>query len=190
MKPFEEKDRYEYPLNADSVALDCGGYEGKWAAGIYEKYGCTIHVLEPVKQFFEQIVRRFAGVPRIKLYNWGIGEISGYSSFGIRADSTGAWADAPEPEVVHIKSVEEVFDYLKLDRVDVMKVNIEGGEWEVVPALISSGLILRVANLQVQWHPVGKGSEEKFAALQQRLAMTHSLTFDAGWVWQNWRRCE
>jgi hypothetical protein len=38
----------EYDLNADSVCIDIGGYEGQWASDIFGRYGCTIHVFEPV----------------------------------------------------------------------------------------------------------------------------------------------
>jgi FkbM family methyltransferase len=186
---FREEIRFDYPvtvLSPDAVVLDCGGYKGDFAHQIHSKYGCVVHVLEPVQQFFEQIARRFDGSARVHVYNWGIGAESGPAEFSIKGDMTGKYADNPETETVHIKGVQEVFDRLKLGEVGLMKLNVEGGEWEVIPALISSGLIKRIQNLQVQWHQVGGGSQERFDALQHALSETHSLSFDHGWVWQNW----
>lgn len=186
MTLFTEDLRYQYDLAPDSVVLDCGGFKGDFAAGIHERYGCTVHVLEPIQQFFEQIARRFDGSARVHVYNWGIGVESGLATFSIKGDMTGRYADNPEMEAVHIKGVQEVFDRLKLDRVGLMKLNVEGGEWEVIPALISSGLINRVTNLQCQFHDVVPNSSALYSDIQHRLALTHALTFDHGWVWQNW----
>lgn len=188
MKPFTEEARYEYDLTPDSVVLDCGGYEGRWAAGIHERYGCTVHVLEPVKRFYQHIVQRFAGNDKIHVYNLGIGGESGDVPFSIKGDMTGAFADNPETEIVHLESADSLFRMLDIIELGVLKLNIEGGEWGVVPRLIKSGEIKRVKNLQVQWHGVGRGDEPMFDALQNSLAFTHHLTFDAGWTWQNWER--
>lgn len=188
MENFTEDLRYQYDLTPESVVLDCGGFKGDFAAGIHERYGCTVHVLEPIKEFFERTARRFDDNPRVKVYNWGIGAESGSADFSIKGDMTGQYADNPTTETVHIKGVQEVFDYLKIDTASLLKLNIEGGEWSVIPALISTGLINRVTNLQTQWHAVIPGAQMFYDSLQERLARTHHLTFDHGWVWQNWRK--
>lgn len=191
MENFTEELRYAYDdLTKDSVVIDCGGFKGDFAAGIFERYGCTVHVLEPVNAFFERTARRFDSNPRVHVYNWGIGAESGFTEFSIKGDMTGSHADNPEKEFVHIKGVQEVFDRLKINDVDLMKLNVEGAEWEIIPELISTGLIARIYNIQVQFHQVGEGTQELFDALQLALARTHKLTFDHGWVWQNWERVE
>lgn len=187
MKPFEETDRYDYPITPDSVVLDCGGYEGRWAKGIHEKYGCRIHVLEPIQEFFERTARNLSGLPGVEVYQFGIDSENRMAEFTIKGDMTGLWADGTKVEGVMLFAVESVFDNLGLDRLAVMKLNIEGSEFRVVESLITSGLINRVDNLQVQWHPVAPEVVEKFDELQKRLSETHELTFDAQWIWQNWR---
>ena len=47
--------RLNYELNEKSVVIDLGGYEGQWAADIFCKYVCSIHVFEPVKKFADNI---------------------------------------------------------------------------------------------------------------------------------------
>lgn len=185
---FREEMRYEYPLAPDSVVLDCGGYEGRWAAGIHERYGCTVHVLEPVKRFYQQIVQRFAGNDKIHVYNLGIGGRSETVLFFIKGDMTGAYAENPDADLVHLEAADSLLRMLDIVELDVLKLNIEGGEWEVIPRLIETGEIKRVKNLQVQWHNVGLGNRTMFDELQVELTLTHHLTFDAGWVWQNWER--
>lgn len=190
MKPFEESDRYNYRLLSTDVVLDCGGYEGNWAAGIFEKYHCTVHVLEPVKRFYDQIARRFADTAKVYVHNVGIGAETRMAKFSIKGDMTGEFADNPETEEVQLKSVEDVFEELALKEVACMKLNLEGGEFAVVERLLDTGLINNVAALQVQWHDVAPNAAERYEALQRRLARTRRLTFDHGWIWQSWQRMD
>lgn len=185
MPGYNEDLRFEYDLTPDSVVLDVGGYLGDWADKISRKYGCMVHVLEPVSEFYRGLVNRFAGNPLIKVYNFGLGADNGTADFGIQHDSTGEFAGSPKRETVQIRGIEGVMREIGGD-LALLKLNAEGAEWRIVPALISSGLISRVSNLQLQWHPVGNGTQELFDVLQRSLSLTHRLTFDNDWVWQNW----
>lgn len=189
-KPFEESDRYLYPLCPDSVVLDFGGYEGTFAAGIFQRYGCMVHLFEPVTKFYCDLARRFATNPRVALHKCGIGARSCVARFSIKGDMTGQWADNPESEEVSLLSPEEIFTMLGLKRVDLMKLNIEGSEFDVLDRLIETGLVSRMEHIQVQWHSVIQNAQERFDALQASLKNTHSLEWDHGWVWQSWRKNE
>lgn len=188
MKPFHESDRYNYPLTPDSVVLDCGGYEGTFADHISARYHCTVHVLEPVRRFFDKVVTRVGWRERVFVHPWGIGERCCEAKFSIKGDMTGEYADNPETETVILKDVPAIFEALGLDRVQLLKLNIEGGEFTAVEQLLATGLLDRIDNLQVQWHPVVNNYQARYDALQAALAKTHHLTFDAQWIWQNWKR--
>lgn len=185
MKPFEENDRYVYNLPPDSVVLDCGGYNGDFAAGIYERYGCTIHVLEPVGEFFARIHKRFSDNPKIHVHHFGIGYRTDTAIFKIKGDMTGEFADNPKQEVVDLKSVHAIFN--DIGSVSLLKLNIEGSEFCVLEEMVSTGITRKAQNIQCQWHDVVPNAQSRYDALQKKLAETHFLTFDHGWVWQNWR---
>ena len=189
MKPFEENDRYVYDLTPDSVVLDCGGYEGRWTAGIFEKYGCHVYVLEPITQFFDNIAKRFSGNPKIHLWNYGISMEGQPEKFSIKGDMTGRYADNPEMQDVLTFSPQQIFGIINKN-IDLMKLNVEGAEFGVIEmmTIYSPELIKRVRNLQVQWHSVVPDAQSRYDALQKKLAETHHLTFDHGWVLQNWER--
>ena len=70
----------------------------------------------------------------------------------------------------------------------LLKMNIEGGEYEVLPRLIETGLILAVDNLQIQFHPIDSQSPGRMKAIQLALEKTHELTWRYQWVWENWKR--
>lgn len=188
MKPFHESDRYDYALTTDDIVLDCGGYEGKFAEEINRRYGCTVHVLEPIVHFYQRTVERLKDRHNVHVHNCGIGGESGPALFKIKGDMTGAWVGEGTEEWVNIRAVDELWKLLSLDEVGLVKLNIEGSEFPVVERMIETGLINKVRNLQVQFHAVVPDAEARFRALQDKLAQTHGLTFDAQWIWQNWKR--
>jgi hypothetical protein len=71
--------------------------------------------------------------------------------------------------------------------VDLMKINIEGGEYELLEHLIARGLTKRIRNIQVQFHEdVMAGAAGRMERIQSRLAETHHLTYQERFVWENW----
>jgi hypothetical protein len=72
--------------------------------------------------------------------------------------------------------------------VRLMKVNIEGGEYELLERMLECGLTTRVADLQIQFHNFSPDAAERMAAIQRGLAATHRPTYQYRFVWENWRR--
>jgi len=182
--------RLQYDLTAESWVLDLGGYQGQWASDIFAVSGCRVDVFEPVKSFAEQMKNRFAKNPRIRVFGFGLGAsdrketitINGAASSCVRSGS------GAKSEEIEIKSI---LSFLKKEgsrEVALMKVNIEGGEYELLEALLNDGAISRVRDLQVQFHDFVSGAEERRAALHIRLQATHRLTYEFPFIWENWRR--
>jgi hypothetical protein len=71
----------------------------------------------------------------------------------------------------------------------MMKVNIEGGEYELLDHLIDTGLICRVRDVQVQFHDdVLPDADRRMRAIQAGLSKTHTLLWQHEWIWECWRR--
>ena len=64
--------RINYDLNKDAVVIDLGGYEGHWAADIFCKYDCYIHIFEPVQEFAQNIKERFEKNKKVRVYTYGL----------------------------------------------------------------------------------------------------------------------
>lgn len=189
MKPFHEDDRYDYPLTPDSVVIDLGCYEGTFAAKIHEKYGAKVFAFEPVPQFFERCFNRFQGKDaKIIVFNFAVGGEAGVVDGKVKGDMSGQFADQGEPWSAKMVTMKHALEMIGASKVDLLKINIEGGEFSLLEDMLLTGLLPSFDNIQVQWHSVVPNYQERFDALQGELAKTHFLTFNAGWVWQNWRR--
>ncbi|MEO0529165.1 MAG: FkbM family methyltransferase [Planctomycetota bacterium] len=180
--------RFDYPLDANDVVLDLGGYEGEWAAAIHEEYGSTVHVFEPVPSFCSAITERFATNDKVHAHECGLAGTADTISIALSADGSSAWADKSDAVEARLESAATFLEANGIDEVALCKINIEGGEYELLEALLDQGLIGRFRNLQVQFHTFVPDAERRMRAIQDRLALTHALTYSFPFVWENWRR--
>ena len=54
--------------------------------------------------------------------------------------------------------------------------------------LIESGWILKIRDLQVQFHDFVPDAEKRMTAIQDQMRKTHELTYQFPFIWENWRR--
>jgi len=72
--------------------------------------------------------------------------------------------------------------------VDLLKMNIEGGEYELLEFLLDKNEQGRFANIQIQFHDLFPGAKDRMTAIQKRLGKTHTLTFHYEFMMENWQR--
>lgn len=191
MKKFQESDRYIYPFTEKSVVIDCGGHKGDFTAGMYDRYGCTIYVLEPVFEFRKIISERFKDhtkYPRIVVLETGIAGSTRPAKILLQDNASGEFAQGPSFETVQLTGVGEFLAQWGLGQVSLLKLNVEGTEYEVLEAILDKGLVERFDNLQVQPHWNAPYSVSRWHGIAARLGETHEITFCETGVWYNWRK--
>lgn len=180
--------RYNYDtLNASSNVIDVGGFEGQWTSNIFSKYLCNIFVFEPVPVYAVQIEKRFKYNESIKVFNKALGDTSKVARISFAGSGSSFFKGISNTEV-NVEDAANLFDISGIDHCDLIKINIEGSEYEVIPRLIDSGLIHNCDNLQIQFHRLGRDSLTQMESIQTRLSETHELTWQYIWVWENWKR--
>lgn len=181
--------RLDYPLNKDSVVFDLGGYEGQWAADIHCKYGCYVHVFEPSKIFFEGIRQRFSHNERIKVYPFGLASANSRQKLFLDENASSTYSNNTSSrfELIELRQANLFFSDHSIEGIDLLKINIEGGEYDLLEYLISTGDINRIKNIQVQFHSFVPNALERMTAIQERLKATHELTYQYFFVWENWK---
>lgn len=171
----DETLRLEYELDSSSIVFDVGGYIGDYAEDVYKKFGCQIFVFEPVPSFCDQCIERFKGNQSIKCMNYGLSSKSGWfeiilnnnQSIFNKADHSGIKQKA------EVRSITEVVSEWGIEKIDLIKINIEGGEFDLLPAIIDSGLIERIKYLQVQFHNFDPNAAEARSKIRKALENTH-----------------
>jgi len=179
--------RLDYDLSERSMVFDLGGYQGQWASDIHAMYGCQVYVFEPVPAFAERIARRFRRNPRIRVFDFGLSSRSETVRLGLAQDATSTFKPGAESVEVRLVGISEFLRSEGVATIDLMKINIEGGEYDLLECMLDEGLIARIGNLQVQFHDFVPEAEGRMAAIQRRLARTHVPTYQFPFVWENWR---
>jgi FkbM family methyltransferase len=183
--------RLQYDLDSSSMVFDVGGYEGDWASEIAGRYGCTIHIFEPVPEFATKIQERLGKNAKIHVHAFGLAASGRTEPMRVNADSSSifrAFTGQEANQVVRLLDITEFFERHQIRSVDLLKINIEGGEYELLERLVQTGEIMNIRNVQVQFHDFVENAEQRMRALHDELERTHYLTYQFPFVWENWRR--
>lgn len=179
--------RLNYDLNENSLVLDLGGYEGQWASDIFGMYRCEIHIFEPVPQFAQCIRQRFARNPRIHVHEFGIADKDAVVTMQLAADGSSVFRSGGETISARLVDAVEFLDCAGINRIDLMKINIEGGEYSLLERLIAAEFVSRIRNIQVQFHDCIPDAVKRMKRIQEALGHSHRLTYQYEFVWENWQ---
>jgi FkbM family methyltransferase len=183
--------RLDYDLTPSSIVFDLGGYKGDWAEAIYKRYGSRVLVFEPVERFAKGIRDRFPSNRAIEVFTFGLGAAPLQTVIHMEADASSQFArGASQTEPIEIREFAAFVRENGIETIDLLKINIEGAEYEVLEHLLDHGLMSRIRDIQVQFHDFVPGAKTKRDSLRQRLQATHKTTYDYPFVWENWRRIE
>jgi FkbM family methyltransferase len=175
-------------LTEDSIVFDVGGYSGEWAEQIYNKYNCTIYVFEPVKEFYDNIVKRFKGNDKVKVFHIGLGNNTYTTDIKITSDLVGSsiHRETGTIEFVDIVDIIEFMKEHKLESVDLLKLNIEGEEFPLLEYLIENNKLNLFNNLKIQFHNFMEFAEERKNNIRTHLQKEFNLVYDFFFVWEGW----
>ena len=180
--------RYNYPLNDMAVIFDVGGYEGEFADRLYTNHQCTIHVFEPVVAYASVIRDRFRDNPKVRVHNFGLAGRTRYEDMSVEGVTSSTFRTGLRTQVARLVDIKEFCHENDIDRIDLIKINIEGGEYELLERILDTRLIDRIHRIQVQFHNVSPTAEARMGKIQRRLSKTHRLSYQFLFVWENWVR--
>lgn len=175
-------------LDESSIVFELGGYKGDWINDMYEKYHCNCYAFEPVKEFCDIIAERLSDKLKVHIYNIGLGVSTNKATISISEDASSLYGRGTVGEKIEIKSFEEFIIENKIEKIDLMQINIEGGEYDLLEWMISSGYIRKIGNLQIQFHENKNiDTKNRMMNIQSHLEKTHQLVWDyRPYVWERW----
>jgi len=181
------------PVDPASVVI-FGGYLGETtAAWLARLPGAKIEVFEPVQTYASSIESRFTG-EKVQVHPYGVAERREARNFYALGDATyaeglprnGLRVRAESSVSVNFISISELVDLLPRN-IDVLEVNIEGGEYELLKLLSNAGILGGTINMFIQFHAVGIDTADRIAIVRDELTKTHELVWKYELVWEFWR---
>lgn len=179
--------RLDYDLNESSIVFDLGGYEGQWASDIFSMYCCFIHVFEPIQDFVARIDQRFSRNTKIITHRFGLSGETRDVRIGLGRDGSSTFKNGTDTREITLIKATDFMRENSISDIDLMKINIEGGEYELLEHLIETEYVAKIKNLQVQFHDFVPDAEQRMARIRADLERTHFLTYEYRFVWENWR---
>ncbi len=182
----ENKYRLNYPLNKESLVWDIGGYNGDFAAAIYCKYSCNIRIYEPITDYSNVCKGKFLFNDKVTVFNYGLSSSDSEVKFSVAEESSSKYKESNYCETVFLKDVTKENDLARSGFIDLAKINIEGGEYDLLDSLLRAKLITRFKNLQIQFHNFVPGHSDRYDAICMQLSKTHNRTYCYPFIWENW----
>ncbi len=184
---------YDFDLSTDDLAVDVGAFEGEWASRISDTYGCTVDAFDLSPRFNEPLAAVADSHPKVQVHHVGLGAADelvrvskksmGSSAFAHPGDSSDqVWDEA------RIRDVAGVWDELGWTRVAAMKMNIEGGEYDLLERLIATGLHARVDAFTIQFHEWLPDAYRRRRRIRKALNQTHVCDWNYPFIWEKWSR--
>jgi FkbM family methyltransferase len=182
-----------YPLNEYSVIFDLGGFDGNFSQTMYSKYKSNIYVFEPHPEFVSIIRDKFKDNEKVKVFDYGVGGKT--ENLQLVSCNESSYI-IPQTKVnntsnkifqnISIKSFKNVYDEMKVNNIDLLKINVEGSEYDIMQNIFDNDLTTKINNFQIQFHKINDKSEKLLLDIRTELSKTHKQDWCFNWVWENW----
>lgn len=176
-------------LTEESKVFVVGAYEGNTVAFLDQLYKPQIYAFEPQDWAIQKLNSRFAGRPNVCVCPYGLGATTGTRQmyeYGNDACSFVPLENSRTQGMGHIRAVYEEWPGDGLHPLDLVLVNIEGGEYELLDAMFQCHITNECLNLLVQFHQIERFSAE-LTTIEARLSETHDKVWNIGTSWVWWR---
>ena len=174
----------DWPLDENSVVVEVGGYTGRWALQIAERYHPRLYVFEPqdwAADVCQEVLWR-----RAEVYRCALGDHDGDVIMGRwGTDGCSLLIEGGEP-AVRMREIAAAFRELEIDHIDLMMMNIEGYEYVLIPHMLSQDIL--PDRLIVQFHPQTIGDARTAIVYDLLEAYGYRIAWDYGIVLTAWER--
>ena len=182
---------YEHNLSPDSVVVEVGAYVGDWCVKIYNRFKCKILAYEPVNEYFIQLQNNISYFENIELYNFGLGSKNEKIRIKRRGVQTTILNQHEDfDDIIEIKDIASLKELNNI-AIDLMNINIEGGEYDLLNRLIETKILNNIYNIQIQfheWYPSMKKSKLYRTQIHEKLKKSHKLVYSYDFVWEKWSK--
>lgn len=144
------------PMSKDAVVYSFGvGEDASFDIALIKRYGLTIHAFDPTPKSI-QWVHKQNFPPNFVLHEYGLADFDGEITFNAPKNQdhvSHTILDRPSGNAtiqVPVKTLATIMRELGDDHIDLLKMDIEGAEYQVVEALVKS--TIRPAQLLIEFH--------------------------------------
>ena len=167
------------------VFVDIGAFEGDFAWRMFKIYPLAkAYLIEPVPKFMENLKSRLKAfeIYTIQMALTATGEPVSLSDQGESSSSL----VGDQTQIFESISIRDLLNVITEERIDLFQLNCEGGEYKILPELISSGEIWRISAINIQFHYLSLRNIYYRYKIVKKLNVTHKKIWNVPFVWERW----
>jgi len=178
---------YDLPVRTGGLIIDGGGYEGEWSAGMMKRYGCQCEIYEAIPSYAQQCADYFSHNELVKIHPQALGNTERRTSFTLLDNGTSEYRRGGSEIDVQVLDIASVFADLKQTQICCLKLNIEGGEYDVLERMIQLDLLKCCDSLLIQFHRQPEDYKARFQNISEKLRQSHECIWRYEYVWEKWQ---
>lgn len=170
--------------NNQSIAID-----DKMIQYFQDNKNQNMDIISLKAKFYDYIMRSLYA-NKIQIYNFGLDDINKKGILYLNHDSTSAYSTINNTGEIEVELREfmGVVRELGISKIDLLKLNVEGAEYNILNNILKNNLITSIDNLQIQFHNFNNNMDASRNDIRNELQKTHYLTWEYDWIWENWRK--
>lgn len=185
---------YKFFLKENDIVIDCGANVGEFIDKIYKK-GIKIYAFEPHPVAFKSLLKKNSNNKNIVLIQKGVyyknDKIKFYNhkNFSNTTDWTVGTSIIKEKDNIDLDNFFEVdvIDFSEfinnLDRrVKIIKIDIEGAEFDLLDSLINNNIYEKVDIFFVETHERIPGMKIKYDSLKKKIKNNKIKNIKLNWI--------
>lgn len=162
-------------LNEKSIVYSFGiGEDISFDNEVIERHQCKVYGFDPTPRSIDWIKNQDIS-NLFHFQDYGIAEKTGVIEFFLPKNEEHVSGSMALPKhlnpsdyiEVQMKSLKDIIIELKHDKIDVLKMDIEGGEYEVINSILDSGVIIDQLLIEFHEHFFDDGKDKTIAALNK-----------------------
>ena len=181
----------DFDLPTNGVAVDIGAYTGEWAVPLRARHsGLLIHAFEPAPDALDKLRAALGEDSLVSIHPIGLAAGDFTASLAMDGPGSSIYSDHGHygSSTVDIRDVISTFDELGIEHIDLIKINIEGAEYDLLDRLLDEGRVDAIDKFLIQfheWHPWAYWRRHK---IRRRLRTTHTQVWNHDFMWEYWER--
>ena len=181
-----EKLRYNYSFDSTDIVFDVGGFKGEFAEELYVVSPCRIMIFEPVQEHYDLLLEKFSRNSDIEVFHFGLDASTQQIEISLSSNSSSYNRDLGKSnlERINLKDIVEFLTEESINEIALMKINIEGAEYDLLDRLIKSGNLHKFKHLQIQFHDFAPDAFSRRAKIVSQILESHECTASFPMVWE------
>lgn len=163
---FHQECYKDVQISKGDVVLDVGGHYGLFDLYALNKGAEKIYTFEPAKNTFNILCENLKGYENVKKFNMALSDKNGivdfkisgssavnsfYDSFNTSKENTTTLGKT-KIDQVRTMNIETFMKNNDVDRIDVLKLDCEGAEWNIFPTITDQLLKHRIRKITMEVH--------------------------------------